>query len=586
MMLEINFPKEFKEVEAGLLLTVLVLFIYAIAWANVIMPPQGYESSIYSAYPLTFWLLFVFMYFVLFTIISWGEKKIRASTIMVASTFFLASLPLIRGYPLFGRADVLVNLGLTRQVIEYGAIGDNPYPLLHVISAQLDIVTALSLKDIVSLFLPMTYIISSIVSCVWLKRIMPNVYWKILPFLLLPFLKSELPFFAPSVFSFLLLPYFLYLFDAGVSSSNNIRVTLLISVYTVSLSFAHPVTSISIIIIFIVKIITIYISGEPVPKPIRYVVVVMSILIFYWVYKQPIFDVVVVRTIVNPLFSKSAYVGEPSAANQYSSVISQYSPGIVDLAKIFFIRFGEVAALFTIMLILSHQIIRYYLHQASRTLKNELLSALCICFVFSIVGLGALIWDLIISLGRVLRYVQYFTPILIGGGVSYTKRDIWNNALRAGYLLLVFLLITSIVFGMFYSPMGGHSNQQVTQMELSGTEWLTSEWNSNLGYNEIGISMQRYSVVVADPKTSLPRTGLRPPSHFGYNNGTSIGAKYESDLYLIVTKKGKNLYPTRYPNYRKYWRYYPEDFTRLNYDSKSAKVYSNGGYTVFRIDSY
>jgi hypothetical protein len=44
-------------------------------------------------------------------------------------------------------------------------------------------------------------------------------------------------------------------------------------------------------------------------------------------------------------------------------------------------------------------------------------------------------------------------------------------------------------------------------------------------------------------------------------------------------------YPAQFPEYRRFWRYTPENFDRLNRDETVSQVYDNGEFDLYMIQS-
>jgi len=54
-----------------------------------------------------------------------------------------------------------------------------------------------------------------------------------------------------------------------------------------------------------------------------------------------------------------------------------------------------------------------------------------------------------------------------------------------------------------------------------------------------------------------------------------------SKRYFLVNKLGKELYPAVYPDFRKYWKYSPSDFYRLENDKTILHICDSGDLDIY-----
>jgi hypothetical protein len=86
-----------------------------------------------------------------------------------------------------------------------------------------------------------------------------------------------------------------------------------------------------------------------------------------------------------------------------------------------------------------------------------------------------------------------------------------------------------------------------------------------------------------DDKVVTSDTAGIPP-HFNYTSNDRLGASYEDDRYMVLTRAGRIFYENLYPDYREFWKYEQSDFDRLSRDESVSLVYSNGGYDVYSVN--
>ena len=127
--------------------------IIAAGIALLTPPADGYEMSIYAAFPWYFWALLIASVLVGQLIVlragvtadKDGSDWWFGVLLVLLSNALLLFLPYARGYPYFERADVLTHLGHIRTIQTTGMIGpENIYPNIHQLVLALARLQALS----------------------------------------------------------------------------------------------------------------------------------------------------------------------------------------------------------------------------------------------------------------------------------------------------------------------------------------------------------------------------------------------------------------------------------------------------------
>src|SRR5438046_2840109 len=132
-------------------------------------PATKYEVSIYSAVSPIFWVLVMvavgtsFLLCLAETIRRKGYDKWPWGPLLsIPSMALIQLLPLIRGYYLYGRNDVLTYIGTTIDLRSSGHLAaDNFYPLLHMMSVEVSLLASSSLATDFELILPLLYLVFS-----------------------------------------------------------------------------------------------------------------------------------------------------------------------------------------------------------------------------------------------------------------------------------------------------------------------------------------------------------------------------------------------------------------------------------------
>jgi hypothetical protein len=145
---------------AKLGLVVGYLSIAGAAAAAHLSPSAGYELSIYTATPLTFWAP-VALALALAIVVAYRTDGITRSVALVlgvASFYAIAILPLLRGYYFYGPADSMTHLGWTKDIVTGRMyVLDLFYPGLHTTTIFTSGASSLALRHamllVVSLFI-------------------------------------------------------------------------------------------------------------------------------------------------------------------------------------------------------------------------------------------------------------------------------------------------------------------------------------------------------------------------------------------------------------------------------------------------
>lgn len=97
-----------------------ILGVLVAIWAARFAPADGYEASIYSGTPITFWAgVGTAVVSALFIAISTTYERVRylAAVLGGSAVTAIVALPVIRGYRFYGYADSLTHLGYAREML-------------------------------------------------------------------------------------------------------------------------------------------------------------------------------------------------------------------------------------------------------------------------------------------------------------------------------------------------------------------------------------------------------------------------------------------------------------------------------------
>lgn len=558
-------------------------------------PAVGYEISVYEAYPWYVWGSLigaaVLGQGIILETIRRGQREstfwpIGAGLILLVTTILLF-LPYIRGYPIYGRADLLTHLGLIHDLSEVGVDG-NIYPLTHVLTYVLSHAMGAEPSAVINLLAPVFSFVFFAglwytVVFVFEKR---SIALLSLPFVLVPIATAFHVDVAPYELSALYVPFVLYLFASrDRTESMSIRIALVLSL--IGLVLYHPLTAAFVIIVFATYSAIKWVPSTDAKRRSPTVILPLTVVVFVAWYLN---SVGVVRRFEYVIQSLLGGGGGETQVDTYSETLSTYSPSILDLLTIGFYQYGIEALLFPFaggyLLFVGTQWVR----QGKQPSTIDLwFGSAFLCFT-AISGVF-FITDLIASAQRPLLFAKIFAVLL---GVSLFSRlyqEVDDSTRRAiitvslGVTLIALAALT--VLSVYPSTQGTDTNHQVTEAEIEGTAWLFENRDEELRIDEIGIRQFRFDHLhhgTINTSETIREEGTSPPFRFGYEDNETVGESYSEDRYMIITELGKRSYPEQFPAYRDFWRYTPENFERLESDRSVSRVYANGDLELYRIE--
>ncbi|MXR52988.1 hypothetical protein GRX03_15420 [Halovenus sp. WSH3] len=554
--------------------------------------PTQYEISIYEGYPGHFWLLLVgaFVLGGLTIVASAAVPEDRTwvfgtALLLLTNALFLL-LPLVRGYMLYGHADPMSHIGYVRDIVSSGSVGDNIYPPMHLLVMAVSEATGADLFTIglaVPLVFAAVYFVGMYYVLVYLFDSRRRVLFG-LPFVLLPILGDAHVSLRPYDLSLLFLPVVFYLFfKSQRSPTPSTRIAFVVALVTLLLY--HPLTA-----LFLVGIFSLYFVARIVPgiddrysTPTNFIS--LSAVIFLAWYSN--FTGIITR------FNSAYYTlfgpetGE-APVDTYAATAEEASPPLIDILREAIALYGVAFSVFTLgFLFLAVGSILFVRRRYSPTSYTVMLGATLAVFSFG--GLCFLLVDLIVPPSRPFQIAK-IGAVVLAGQLFYLLADrvSWptvgsRTGVRLFFLVAIVVLAGLSVVTFYPSPYGTADNPQVTEMELSGSEWITTHGNTDNQLGGIELSHRRFHHAQNGVDAPLPFSRAVIPARFNYTERPSLGASYSEDAYLTVTRRGRILYPELFPGYRDDWRYTPSDFARLERDRTVDRIYDNGDYNQYRI---
>lgn len=561
---------------------------------------EQYEISIYRAFPWYFWALLI-------TSIVVGQLLILRSALgddepesywqlgvllTLLSNAILVFMPYVRGYRYYERADVLTHLGHIRTIRATGMVGkENIYPSIHQLVLSLSYATGLepmrvinAVSGVISLFSILSAV--ALVAAVYDRR---RALFT-LPFVVLLIGGTAHMNTSPYVQSVLLLPFVLYLF-VEEQRTHALSVRAVLAVTLVALVLYHPLTTLFVLIFFgiyaVVRLAVVRgaLSAPDDSRPQLTGSGTAGRLVLgtfvAWYYN---FEGILIRvdSILSRLFGAA---NGDSRLEAYSSTVSRTSPALIDVVEIAALKYGLSILLLVVGGLHLAKTVAGRIRNRAATGVFEL-SFSATAMAFAGISVAFLVFDLIVGFGRPLMVARYFAVLAAGPFFFDLYRRFGEsvNVPRAMVVVLTILVLLS-VFGAHHSPMTIRINQQVTDAELDGAQWYLSEGTEDVALTEYGIDVYRFEdALVGFRSNNVTEDTDPPPDHFGYADGATLGSQYNESRYMAITSAGRQFYPEVWPDYRRFWRYTPDEFDRVENDRTVSQVYANGEFDLYLVD--
>ncbi len=582
---------------------VLLFFIFAFCFAsNLILlavpPIEMYEISIYMALPLHYWILITASIVLCVLVIIRSDKNLYfylAFTGIIVNYIALIFLSFIRGYfqPVDGTWDVYYHLAQLDYIESEGQIGDNRYPMLHIIMMVIRAGGIINESMSVSSTLAVFQILFLVISLYAVKIIFNDRrVWMVsflffVPFLLGKFHTVLMPFQCALVLLFL---YVSILFKV-ITSNGNKMYSIPLIVIGASLVFFHPLVSLlsllsTFTIIFGISTYSLICPSYNWDKTNISCYFVKILILLFLIYilwlimanllRMPVLSIYEFLQIQNALDMKlmkdNIAFTKDYSTNAFYKIYR--SVRIYGSLMIYFLMgsFGALCVLHRTIMKKSSVIYFNLLLQAGIALG---------------IGLILLTGGFIIGeVERTLSFLIILTPLLCG--IFYkcllSKYGDRNNLIKFFVFFIVVFSTILGVFGIYYSPSNSIANPMVSYSDKSGIEFTYTYLDENTpivaNVNQLrlwpfyifGITNQHYNI-----KINL----TFPPSHFGYEKYDLIGNIFENENYLMTNERLKQ----NHLGHRKEV-YSDEDFARLHIDKSIIKIYSSNVFELWIINPH
>lgn len=561
---------------------------------------QGYEISIYSAYPWYFWILICFSSFTgIVTLIynSFVPLKSKSWVIGLIICMFcnitLLLLPIFRAYTVSNFADEVTHLGIIKDILLNGHTGSrNFYPSSHLIVISIYLISSippeLCIKFIpaifYSLYIVCIYKYAEVANCLPSQKMLILAFGSVLLFTYFNYL------FLPTQLFLYYVPFILLVNEKRNSIKNKELWSLIFILVLIFLPFFHPLGTFFVISIIIIYEAAKVLSQFPTYKSmnsIKYVnlkpAIILTVIMIIWFSTFVAFKYTILEA-----YNAIIYDYGASPVVTVGQQLQSVNYGYYDLFELISKNYGH-ELIYTVLSVISiYILIRNILLSKYIPKQIELFAAMS--FLFFSVFYGLTLIGSFLSTGSSIRIFCWslMFSILLNGMILHNKiYKLTGNRFKIGVVFVSILIIVSSIIGIFSlypSPYTKQANFQVTTMDWTGMNKYYIFKNSDPTFyiNQLPWRTS-HAIYGYDTQKEKNLGSFYPISpHFGYNpnNTNTLAESINSSGYFVINEHNIQFYTNLWVEHS-FLR--QNDFERFYEDITSEKIYTNGELQIWRV---
>lgn len=586
--MDANKPNEFRN---KCILTLLALVAISIIINNMILlgkcTPIGYVIDIYSQLPSIFWYGLSIVYFIGCLLILQKKRDFKkiGIIILLINYCLVLFIPYELGYFCYGRADEMSHIGEMRNIISTGYIDPiNIYPAMHIIFTSVSLMCNVE-PNITSLLLPTFLSILFVFGMFVFSRLFIN-YDKSLLSLIIPCsLVYYLGFFhfqnIPHYVFFTLVPLILFVLFKYLNSKT-FSISVIFTIFVLLLPFAHPFIFILLAYLFILIALKDILSKAKTSN----IYTLLTILICSFV-AWVIYNVYYLKSFTLLYHIYIEMLRKPVMAKGLEK-LSIISLSTTELFKFIFIYYGRyIIPLFFVAIMVFYVVKKRKSIQKDK-LRNNTYMLIAILIVFGSFE-SFLLFNPFVCHNPIrlfdLNFVVFAMIPLFAISIYeliLKKKQKWKTIIISSVILT--LVFTSSMYGVFYSPYIHHSNVATTYNEVDGMNWLFNHKDEKPIYDLLGAIGYRYCDLLYGYSETEQRFNKdilwsgagKVHDHFGYDKNKHFN---ETNKYVVIMTEGELLYQTVY---KKVGRYNASDFEKFRSDPNVNKMYDSLNIEIYK----
>ncbi|MCM1567446.1 MAG: hypothetical protein NC238_16180 [Dehalobacter sp.] len=557
--------------------------ILALVFLYTNSPVTGYELSIYSSIPLFWGSIFVAISIATMLLVYQVYKKDYTNFfyilfILLLSFFVILTLPISREYFLYGSSDLMGHYNRIIDILNSGSIGDNYYPIVHILGAVILLFCKSDNPSIVVQIIPPIFSIIYVLFSYYLAK----VVFKKEDYSVMAAVLSLIPLYSyyhvvlyPHAIAILLLPLIFYLYFNSKSPNYKILLTIML----VLQAFVHVIPT---LIIFgclcgaeIIKIIINRIKPS-IKFNISFNSAAISLIVFFiWWSSYSVFGEM-----------SKAYiwlVGESEAIPRAHEVANAVNLGQQNFIELFLKMYGNQFVLTIITLISIAVMVAYY-----RKRKEDISYGLVLSAILLISALIYILYFLTsgkATIGRFFgaNYGVWAMPVI--STFIFTIKD--RNKIKLSIVSIVIIIILLLsMMNIYRSDWIYQPNWHVTKHDIFAKNWQSMHKSGSI---VVGIIASPWGRVITPLDIQY---GPYIPPHFGYDTNHQLGDfLYEDSLIYYgetrqkLVNKNQILNSSTLNNNWALPGFYNEDYIKLGNDRSVNFIYTNGEVRMLLVKS-
>lgn len=575
----------------------------------IIPPAGGYEYSVYNAYPPVFWVLIIFLFllplgYIVVSKKEWGGVHYQKKTIIwlviisLATLMLILYLPLIRGDVIHYSGDTLSHLGAIHEILSNGYLHPTHYPYIYVFGTIFTLILGITNQDISFQFIPIfscLFIIGVLCSARSLRlshiHVMAITSLSIVPIVAWITMEGIMP----STIGWQLLPLFIYLtYTLICTKENKIEYLILATIFTITLWFVHPETTIYTTALLVTAGLVIGFYAIFMKEKISisfgllfYLFIISIMGYLYFISMTAIFQgqLLLYSNFISD-FLTAGTMGEDSPFNIQSST----TPFIDRLIGFILGNLGYI-------IILSISGVTILSGLKSRLFRQPIFLIIAAVFiVFFILSIGFMFSGSgIACLQRQLKYPMLISLFLCGfyfvDLLSHNNKHTLKKILSIVVVIGIICASIFSVLTLYGNPSLTTQNKQTTYQDVSGMELFYTYSNQGSLVVETGIREHQERYLKYLYGGSMKMENIRDtfddniivPSHLGYDTLSYFGNNYDRVTYYLKYPPIGGFHPYLTSTIRYWGDISPTDYIHLDFDTTANFIQNGGDLEVYII---
>ena len=549
-------------------------------------PPGEYNIDIYSQLPIFFWTGVIFVYFISCALILQQDKTLKiigSVCIIVNFCVIYLILPELGSY-VYGPSDELTHIGRMNFYLLDGYIDHTDiYPATTILYLSTSIFTGLGNREIsfiLPAFVNLLFITGTIAFSNKIINFPHHIFYIFIPCSFILYFGHFHFSNVPQYTYFTLIPLILYILFSYLTQKNFSKSIVLV-IFLLITPFSHPFNWM-FMILTLLSIFIYYIFSSGANQNILNTLLLGFVSFITWFLYSSLFNSF--EKIFSLFLSGS---NNNMVAEKTLEQFGKINLNLIEIIQFFLFYTGRYLIPFTLVIIFLLCFFKGKYNIPPKQYKNVLkLMGFFLLFtaIHSLLFFNNIISHSTDRISNLVYGIFALIPLFalsLNYLFSYDQK--WASTLKVSIILT--LVFSLSLFGVFYSPYIYRPNSVITESEVTGMEWLFDYKNESPIYAIIGAHGYRYATYFMAPNEQRDRMGkdilwsdmANIPDHFGYNNRNSL-EMYDSQ-YIPIPTRHELLYQTVYSSVG---RFNKDDFAKFREDLNIIKMYDSSDIEIYK----